>query len=142
MTRSQQRLERIHKAFSRLEHSIIRLSAFLQQKNYDEDEKLEKQDSIIKRFEICYELTWKYLKDLLEERHGIIAVSPKKVFHECLSARLLNEHESEVLLDAAEDRNITSHTYSEDDAEDICKKVCTLYFPTMETIINRLTNKK
>lgn len=142
MTRSQQRLEQTKQALSRLEHSITRFNTFLQQKNYDEDEKLEKRDSIIKRFEICYELTWKCLKDILEERHGIIAVSPKKVFHECLSAKIINEHESEVLLDTSDDRNITSHMYSEDEIEDICKDICNLYFHTMESILNRLINQK
>lgn len=137
MNRSEQRLVKVKKAFSRLQTGVIRFTAFIKKPAYDEEDKLEKQDSVIKRFEFCYELVWKFLKDVLEEDHGIIAVSPKKVFHECFSTKIITEQESKVLLEIVNARNETSHIYDEDTAETICDAICKIYFPMMKSVIER-----
>jgi len=78
------------------------------------------RDSAIKRFELCFELLWKTLKDYLE-REGIICRSPRGCLKEAFALGLL-ESESE-WLEILKDRNLSVHTYLEELAEEIYKKL-------------------
>ena len=78
------------------------------------------RDSAIKRFELCFELLWKTLKDYLE-REGIICRSPRGCLKEAFALGLL-ESESE-WLEILKDRNLSVHTYLEELAEEIYEKL-------------------
>ena len=99
------------------------------------------QDSVIKRFEFCSELTWKYLKDLLEKRHGVIASSPKKVFVACKDLGVLSDEQLLVVLSIVDARNSTAHEYNELIAKNICQQICTAYYPVMKVIIHKSFNE-
>lgn len=43
------------------------------------------RDATIQRFEYTFEALWKYIKEYLKEREGIIANSPKSCFRELFS---------------------------------------------------------
>ena len=94
------------------------------------------RDSAIKRFEFCYDLTWKYLKVFLNEKYGIEANSPRSTFRECFSAKVVNEEESEVLLAMIDDRNMTTHVYDEAMAAKISKRI-EQYFKLFEILAER-----
>lgn len=72
------------------------------------------RDSVIKNFEIGFDLLWKYLKLYLEQHYAIEVASPKKAFQDCLKQKLINEAELELLLEMADCRNQTIHVHSED----------------------------
>ncbi len=78
------------------------------------------RDSAIKRFELCYELLWKTLKDFLA-KEGIICNSPKNCFRMAFSNGLI-EDEGE-WLNIIDDRNLSVHTYNESLAEDIYSRL-------------------
>jgi nucleotidyltransferase substrate binding protein (TIGR01987 family) len=78
------------------------------------------RDSAIKRFELCFELLWKTLKDYLE-REGIICRSPRGCLKEAFALGLLKS-ESE-WLEILKDRNLSVHTYLEELAEEIYEKL-------------------
>ncbi len=75
-------------------------------------------ESVIQRFEICYDCMWKVLKRFLREKLGIPEVpnSPKPVLRIANENKLLKSDIRE-WLDYAEARVSTSHDYSGEKAE-------------------------
>lgn len=122
------------KAYSTLE-KIIEL--FLEKRNlHQEDVIIIYRDSVIKRFEFCYDITWKYLQHYLSDKHGISAKSPKTVFQECLDQKIVSQEESRQLLSMVDDRNITTHQYSEERAQQIVQRIIN-YSALMKQIAQR-----
>jgi nucleotidyltransferase substrate binding protein (TIGR01987 family) len=68
------------------------------------------RDSVIQRFEFCYELAWKMLK-LKLEFEGITASTPRQVLQESLQAALIDD--GNAWSEIQRYRNLTSHTYDE-----------------------------
>lgn len=77
------------------------------------------RDAAIQRFEYTFEAFWKFIKEYLKEKEGIIANSPKSVFKELFALGLCNEEETVRLLEMTDKRNDTSHTYKEAVAQSI-----------------------
>lgn len=75
--------------------------------------------SLVKHFELCYEMAWKFLKQLLEVEYDTQVNSPKKIFRECFSLNLIDDKATQVLLAMAEARNATTHDYNEEVAQEI-----------------------
>jgi nucleotidyltransferase substrate binding protein (TIGR01987 family) len=78
------------------------------------------RDSSIKRFELCFELGWKTLKDFLNEE-GIFCRSPRSCLREAFSMGLMDDEDE--WLSILEDRNLSVHTYNEELAEEIYKRL-------------------
>lgn len=85
------------------------------------------RDAAIQRFEYTFEAIWKLVKEYLIEREGIVCNSPKSCFREAFKMHLLNEGESMKALYMTDDRNMTTHTYHEDVAEEIYKELAGYY---------------
>lgn len=88
----------------------------------DSDEfKRSIRDSLIQRFEFCTDLFWKYLKKYLDVKVGISADinGPTPVIRAACRAKLITEIDSELFLDMIKSRNLTSHIYREEMAEQI-----------------------
>jgi len=75
---------------------------------------------LIKNFEFVYELSWKLLKAYLNDL-GIEAYSPKEIFSKAYQAKLLDNEK--VWLEIINARNLSSHTYSIDLAEELANKI-------------------
>lgn len=92
--------------------------------NLEEVLKLKKteiiRDSAIKRFELCFDLAWKSVKNFARE-NGIECYSPRECFKVAFQLRLI-EHD-EKWLQMVKDRNLTTHLYKEKQAEKIYKKL-------------------
>jgi nucleotidyltransferase substrate binding protein (TIGR01987 family) len=108
--------------YSKFEKSLKHLE--LQFKNYekiDERDDLGELDreaigeSVIQRFETCYDCLWKVLKRYLTEEIGIADMpnSPKPVFRIAHENKLFNS-DIELWIKYAGARIDTSHDYSED----------------------------
>ena len=70
----------------------------------------------IHAFEFCFELTWKVMKKLLQER-GKIANSPKEVFRMAALEGFIDN--LDLWFDFLQKRNLTTHTYEETEAEKV-----------------------
>ena len=81
------------------------------------------RDAAIQRFEYTVEAVWKCLQLFLREREGLECYSPKACFREAGGAGLLNEDETMKALEMIDDRNLTSHTYQEQLADNIFKRL-------------------
>ncbi len=95
----------------------------------DIDESIRKHlvASLIKHFEMCYEASWKFLKLYLEIRYSEIANSPREVFRQCFIFHMLDEQTIKGLLKICDARNITTHTYDEENAKEICTRMDSYY---------------
>ena len=71
---------------------------------------LEKE-GVIQRFEYCFELAWKTVKDYLEASGLVFAtVTPRQVLKDAFAAKILKE--GPVWMDMLDHRNLLSHTYA------------------------------
>ncbi|MFZ4803875.1 MAG: nucleotidyltransferase substrate binding protein [Synechococcus lacustris] len=71
---------------------------------------LEKE-GVIQRFEYCFELAWKTIKDYLEDGGFVFAiVTPRQVLKDAYAAKILGD--GQVWIDMLDHRNLLSHTYS------------------------------
>jgi len=95
------------------------------------------RDAAIQRFEFTFEALWKFLKEYLREKEGIICNSPKSCFREIFSLGLLNEEEVIGFLEMTDVRNLTSHTYKEEVSQLIFSKL-PVYFSLLNNLINRI----
>lgn len=78
-------------------------------------------DGTIKRFEFCFELSWKSMKAFLEEE-GITCNSPRGCLKEAYQFGLIDSEEGWLSLLKA--RNLTAHVYNKKMAGDIYDEVC------------------
>jgi nucleotidyltransferase substrate binding protein (TIGR01987 family) len=69
------------------------------------------RDSAIQRFEISFELCWKFLKAYLEEEHNAACTSPRTCFRAAFKNGVLDN--DPFWIDLTVLRNYTVHTYSE-----------------------------
>ena len=97
-------IEPLLKAFSKFEQ--FRVNSVTEQE----------KAGTIQAFEYCFELVWKIMKRLLEER-GKIANSPKETFRMAALEGFISD--PEIWFDFLRKRNLTVHTYQESEAENI-----------------------
>ena len=90
------------------------------------------RDSVIKRFECCWETGWKLLKLWLEEQ-GIIAPTPRQVWKESFAVGVLCG-EADTWTEAQQMRNLTIHTYDEETAEQVYDFVCNEALPLFQEL--------
>lgn len=135
LTKKYENLVKIHRG---LALSITRYKKALADKNMDLETKEERRDSLIKRFELTYDLLWKYLREYITLTGGITADSPRKVFQECLSLSLINREETKELIDLIEDRNLTTHVYDIDLANRVAADI-QKHYDVIDTIIKKVS---
>jgi nucleotidyltransferase substrate binding protein (TIGR01987 family) len=75
------------------------------------------RDSAIQRFEFTMDLSWKMLKAFLEDKKGVICVSPKECFREAYRHGVIEYDDDWIKL--VDIRNETAHTYNEEMAEEV-----------------------
>jgi nucleotidyltransferase substrate binding protein (TIGR01987 family) len=73
------------------------------------------RDSAIQRFEIAFELCWKFLKTYLEEEHNAVCTSPRTCFRAAFAQGVIDN--DPFWLELTKLRNYTVHTYDEALAE-------------------------
>jgi nucleotidyltransferase substrate binding protein (TIGR01987 family) len=97
------------------------------------------RDAMIQRFEYSTEAFWKYLKAYLQTEHNLSAISPREVIRTGLKAQLYSEEISKQLLQMLDDRNLTSHTYVEELAESIARRIPD-YSKNMKEVMTQLSH--
>ena len=126
--RWEQRFVNYKKALSQLQKFI----------NKGELSELEEQ-GLVKAFEYTYELAWTTLKDFLEYRGQTDIFGSRDAIRKAFQLSLIDDGES--WMDMLKSRNITSHTYNKETAEEICQAVKEVYyslFQQLETKLDRL----
>ena len=96
------------------------------------------KDSVIKRFEYCYELCWKTSKVFLSIKHGLEIYSPKECFRELRRNQHLSDEETEAMLKLVNDRNEIIHNYDESFADELYKKIVKSYYNLLNRVFKAL----
>jgi nucleotidyltransferase substrate binding protein (TIGR01987 family) len=99
------------------------------------------RDATIQRFEFTFEAAWKALKTFLEDKHGIVCQSPKSCFREALSISLLSVDQVEQGLEMTDDRNLTTHTYHEELANQIYQRILENHMPLLTRLWNAILSE-
>jgi nucleotidyltransferase substrate binding protein (TIGR01987 family) len=94
------------------------------------------RDGVIQRFEFTYELAWKTIKEYLEDIGIVDKNSPKAVIKEAYAQKLIvNEKNWLVMIN---DRNLTTHVYKEEIAEEIAERIMNIYIEEFENLLCNL----
>lgn len=113
MERLQERLISARRAVTSLQEVACRTSP----------SKIER-DAAIQRFEYSFEAVWKAAQRYLKTHEAVEIGTPKSCIRASRDAQLLDDRQTESALNMANDRNITSHIYSEEMAEAIFRRLC------------------
>jgi len=121
---------RYKQRFENFEKSFLLLKKAIDIKNPSIIEKA----GIIQFFEITFELSWKLMKDYLEYL-GYQVKSPREAIKTAYSIELINNGDK--WLKMLMDRNLTTHTYDEDNSEEVYEKIKNDYFSLLENLYKK-----
>ena len=107
--------------FSNFTNAFNRLSNYAAMQNLNELESL----GLIKTFEYTYELAWKTLQDLLKHKGYDNILGPKPVIEKCFELGYITKGKDWVKMHKS--RNLTSHIYNEEIAEEIILDIKSLF---------------
>ena len=137
MKKFQDKLEKLNLAYNSLKEMIeFGNTANISLEKFDE----ALRDSIIKKFEYTFELSWKTIKTYLEEEGYEEMSSPRKVLKQAFESNIISDEE--VWSNMLEARNSTAHMYDEEKAiyyEDVIKNK---YVKKLDELIKKLNEVK
>ena len=105
--------------------------------NEDIDDLLK--EGVIQRFEYTHELAWKVMKDYAEYQGYTDLRGSRDSFRTALQMRLIDDAR---WMDSIEDRNLTSHNYDDEMAEEIYESITTIYYPLMVKFKDKMNEIK
>jgi len=122
-----ERLKRLYvdfmKAFGNLESAINEAKTDLE------------IDGTIKRFELCYELSWKLIRESLANQ-GIICNSPRNCFKQAVANDLISNED--VWLKMIEDRNELVHLYEFANSREIFEHIRDEYIESFRWLLEKV----
>lgn len=139
MTRLEMRLQNLRIIENKLKKSLD----LLQKAEKDHDKELTSmyQDSVVIRFEPFYEITWKFLKDFLEQHNVTMIPSPKTIFSTCLQKGFLAAQEVEMFSEIFNFRRKGVYGFDEGTTSQFAQNIANTYYPAMQAMINRLATQ-
>ena len=118
--------------FQNYERALASLSKAVKKPEYNE---LESQ-GVIQAFEYCFELAWKTLQDLIDFKGFSDVLGPRPVIQKAFELGLISDgHE---WMQMIKSRNLTSHTYDEEKANEIVVLIKSQYFSLFQSLAERL----
>ncbi len=93
------------------------------------------QQGLIQGFEFTHELGWNVLKDYLEEQGFVGIIGSKGATREAFKNGLITD--GEAWMDMIKARNLTSHTYKVEVADEIAKNILGRFHPAMRELERR-----
>ena len=97
---------------------------------------LEKQ-GLIQGFEFTFELAWNVMKDYLEEQGITGIIGSKDTVRHAFTKGLIKN--GQVWIDMIEDRNLASHVYDEETANDLFTAITNTYYHQFNTLMEKMT---
>lgn len=99
-----------------------------------ENPSIVEKAGVIQFFEMAFELAWKLMKDYLNYQ-GYDVKSPREAIKKSFEIGLIDDGKG--WLEALTDRNATVHTYDEEEANEIYRRIHDRYYPLLESLYNR-----
>ena len=122
-----QSYENLHKAY-------LKLQQFLKDDNNTELARA----GIVHGFEFTFELFWKFLQKYLENLGIIEEHGPSSVIKTAYQNNYIENGQD--YMDMLRDRNLITHTYKEEMAEEIYNRIKNNHIHTLERFINKFDN--
>lgn len=126
MVKFENKLENFKKAVERLKVVAV--------KPFDDENIL--RDSLIQRFEFCYELSWKTLKEYLSYNGITTETMPRPVFKAAFEHHIIDNEQ--IWLDMIKDRNVASHEYNEEYIALAADRIKNKYLSEFEKLCDKL----
>lgn len=127
MSRLEERIENFNRAFEIFNNAV---KAYNQEK-----ENILMHMALVQAYEVCFELSWKVLKDYLAE-NGILVYMPKEVIKEAFNKNVIEN--GQIWIDMLDARNATSQEYKMDKINLILEKISTTYYEELLKFSNWL----
>lgn len=120
-----QRFENFRKALMRLQEAVAILSS-----NEDRDDAIDYllKEGLIQRFEYTHELAWKVMKDYAEYQGYTDVRGSRDAFRLALRMGIIDDAR---WMESISDRNLTSHNYDEEVAQDVYEAIISKYYPLL-----------
>ncbi len=128
--RWEQRFNNYLKAF----HSLRRAVELAATRDLSELE----QQGLVQGFEFTHELAWNVLKDYLEEQGVSGIIGSKNATREAFKNGLIED--GEAWMEMIKSRNLSSHTYNPEIAEEIVKAILTRFYPAFAQLAQKFTS--
>lgn len=125
--RWQQRFQNFERAFLLLEQAIIIPAP-----------SVVERAGMIRFFEMAFELSWKVLKDYLEDG-GYLVKSPREAIKLAFQQSVISNGEQ--WLQVLSDRNLTVHIYNETQADQIENHIRCDYYPLLSALKTTLAKE-
>jgi nucleotidyltransferase substrate binding protein (TIGR01987 family) len=92
---------------------------------------------VIQAFEFTFEQCWKTLQQEASTQ-GITVGSPKAAFSFAMNTGLIETKNEKIWLEMLEDRNLTSHTYKKELADQVISRIKENYLGAFQNLIIKL----
>lgn len=119
---------RWHQRFSSYQKALAQLTKFIEKEELNE---LETQ-GLIQAFEYTHELAWNLLRDYLRAQGNQDIYGSKDATRLAFKLELIEDGKG--WMDMVRDRNLTSHTYNEDTAEEIASNIIDQFFDLLVSL--------
>jgi len=120
--RWQQRFKHFQKALLQLDKAV----ELSRQRSLSDIE----QQGLIKAFEFTHELAWNVMKDYFEYQGNSTIMGSRDATREAFLRNLITDGEG--WMEMIKSRNMTSHTYNQEIADEISEKVINQYFNLLQ----------
>jgi len=96
------------------------------------------QQGVVQGFKFTHELAWNVLKDYLEEQ-GFVGISgSKNATREAFKNGLIDD--GEAWMEMIKSRNLSSHTYNPEIAEEIVKAILARFYPAFAQLARKFAS--
>lgn len=124
--------------FTNYKKALAKLSDAVQRADQEKLSELE-EEGLIQRFEYTYELAWKTLQDLLHLK-GYDFSGPNVVLAQALADGYIADSAGWKALKKS--RELSSHTYDQETAEEIVTSICQVYWKLLKNLEDRLEEER
>ncbi|MBQ8720597.1 MAG: nucleotidyltransferase substrate binding protein [Paludibacteraceae bacterium] len=130
--RWQQRFSNYQKALMRLSEAVDVLNS---QDIVNVLELTLLKEGLIQRFEYTHELAWKVMKDYLEYQGYVDIRGSRDAIRKSLELNIISDRR---WMSTIEARNLTSHNYDDETAENIYGEIIEVYYPLFIEFENKM----
>jgi nucleotidyltransferase substrate binding protein (TIGR01987 family) len=123
--------------FANYKKALVQLKSAVELSKQRALSQLEKQ-GVIQAFEFTHELAWNVLKDYLEDQGMQNINGSKDTTRAAFKVALIVNGEQWMAM--IQSRNLSSHTYNEQTAEQLVAAILSVYFPLFEALQTEMEN--
>lgn len=141
--RWEQRFSNYVKAVDKLQQSVDYVQHNFANKEFDDLANVMGEmikEGLIQRFEYTHELAWNVMKDYAEYQGNPNVGGSRDAIREAFKLQLITD--GNLWMDMIASRNKTSHTYNEETADEIYRKILIEYYPAFSLFKDVMEEKR